>query len=121
MHPHLTGPGKPLQVIPLEEIGRFASLVLDRREPFLGRRINIASDELSGNQMASILTKVTGRTVSYVELPLDQLRAQSEDMASMYDWFNRVGYTADIKNLRQEYPNVKWRTFEQWAKDQKWS
>ena len=113
-------PDKPLQVIPLEEIGRFASLVIDRREPFLGRRINIASDELSGTGMASALGEVLGRPVSYRELPLEDLRAQSDDMARMYDWFNRVGYTVDLMALRKDYPEVGWRTFKEWAKGQKW-
>ena len=112
---------RPLQVIPLEEIGRFASLVIDRGEPFYGKRINIASDKLSGNDMAAALAEVTGREVSYKELPLEELRAQSDDMARMYDWFNRVGYSVDLKTLRKSYPEIKWRTFREWAKAQKWS
>ena len=111
---------KPLQVIPLEEIGRFASIVIERKEPFLGKRINIASDDLSGSEMASALGNVLGRTVSYKELPLEDLRAQSDDMARMYDWFNRVGYTADLEGLRRDYPDVGWRTFKDWARGQKW-
>ena len=42
-------PARPLQIISLKDIGRFASLVIDRGEPFYGKRINIASDDLSGN------------------------------------------------------------------------
>ena len=112
---------RPLQVIPLEEIGRFASLVIGRGEPFYGKRINIASDELTGTEMATALAEVTGRAVSYKELPLAELRTQSDDMARMYDWFNRVGYSVDLQKLRKDYPEVKWRTFREWAGTQKWS
>lgn len=111
---------RKLQFIPLEDIGRFGALVIDRRDAFLGKRINIASDERSGNEMAATLSKTIGRKVEYVELPLDPLRAQSEDMASMYDWFNRVGFTADFTHLRKEFPEVEWQAFEGWASKQKW-
>ena len=84
-------------------------------EPFYGKRINIASDELTGTEMATALAEVTGRAVSYKELPLAELRTQSDDMARMYDWFNRVGYSVDLQKLRKDYPEVKWRTFREWA------
>ena len=42
-------------------------------------------------------------------------------MARMYDWFNRVGYSVDLGKLRKDYPEIKWRTFREWAKAQKWS
>ena len=39
----------------------------------------------------------------------------------MLEWFDRVGYGADIEALRSEHPEVGWHTFEAWAKDQDWS
>ena len=44
-----------------------------------------------------------------------------EDMALMYEWFDRVGYTADIAGLRNEFPEVEWMTFGDWAKSQDWN
>lgn len=39
----------------------------------------------------------------------------------MYDWFNRVGYSADIAGLKRSYPQVHWHSFPTWAAAQPWS
>jgi len=39
----------------------------------------------------------------------------------MFDWFNQVGYSADIPALRRDYPEVGWHTLEEWAQAQDWS
>ena len=44
-----------------------------------------------------------------------------ENMALMYEWFERVGYSVDIEALRRNYSEVKWERFEDWAVHQDWS
>ncbi len=111
---------RKLQQVALDDIAAFAALVLEQREQFFGKRVDLASDEISGSQAAEILSRVSGRKIEYVELPLAQLQATNEDFARMFDWFNRVGYSADIPGLRRSYPEVGWHTFEAWAKTQNW-
>ena len=41
--------------------------------------------------------------------------------ALMFEWFDSTGYAADIENLRRDFPEVKWHTFEEWARKQDWS
>ena len=43
-----------------------------------------------------------------------------QDLGKMFDWFNQVGYSADIPTLRRDYPEVGWHTLEEWAKAQDW-
>src|ERR671917_1071272 len=113
---------RPLQQIPLSDIVAFTALVLENREEFVGRRVDIASDELTGEEVAKILTRVTGHEIEYVELPIEQVReTMGEDGARMLEWFDRVGYSADIEALRREHPEVGWHAFEDWAKEQDWS
>jgi len=107
---------RTLQQTAVEDIAGFAALVLERRESFLGARVNFASDEVTGLEMAEVLSRVTGRAVEYEEVPLQAVRARSEDLASMFEWFDRVGYSADIPTLRREYPDVGWHSFEAWAR-----
>jgi uncharacterized protein YbjT (DUF2867 family) len=115
-------PSRPLQQIALSDIAAFTGVVLGNREEFVDQRVDIASDELSGREVAEILTRVTGHEVHYVELPLEQVRqAMGEDGARMFEWFDQVGYSADIEGLRREHPEVGWHTFEDWAKGQDWS
>src|SRR5918997_615087 len=110
---------RPLQQITPSDIAAFTALVLEHPEEFVDRRVDIASDELSGEEVAEILSGVTGREIHYVELPLEQVRqAIGEDGARMFEWFDQVGYSADISALRREHPEVGWHTFEGWAKVQ---
>ena len=113
---------RPLQQVALSDIAAFTGVVLENREEFEGRRVDIASDELAGEEAAEVLTRVTGREIEYVELPLEQVRqAMGEDGARMFEWFDQVGYSADIAALRRDHPEVGWHTFEEWATGQEWS
>lgn len=109
-------PSTTLQQSALEDIAEFSALVLERREPFLGKRIDIASDEVTGEQATNILSNVLGYTVRYVPVPLEQIYQGNEDMARMYEWYEKVGTGIDISALHEEYPEVKWLTFRDWAK-----
>jgi uncharacterized protein YbjT (DUF2867 family) len=109
-------PSTILQQSALENIAEFSSLVLEHHKPFLGKRINIASDEVTGEQAANILSNVLGYKIKYVPIPLEQVYQANEDMARMYEWYGRVGTSIDITNLHNEYPKVNWLTFEDWAR-----
>ena len=105
-----------LQQSALENIAEFSALVLERRKPFLGKRIDIASDEVTGKQAAEILSNVLGNKIRYVSIPLQQVYQANEDMARMYEWYEKIGTGIDIANLHQEYPEVNWLTLRDWAK-----
>ena len=112
---------RSLQQIAVADIGAFVAAVIERGHTVFGRRFDIAGDELTGEQVAAVLSKVTGREIHYKGFPPDALRAQSEDMARMFEWFDTTGYSADIESLRRDFPEVKWHTFRDWARKQDWS
>jgi uncharacterized protein YbjT (DUF2867 family) len=109
-------PSTILQQSALENIAGFSSLVLERRKPFLGKRIDIASDEVTGEQAAEILSNVLEQRIRYLPVPLEQVYQANEDMARMYEWYEKVGTGIDIANLHQGYHEVNWLTFRDWAK-----
>ena len=111
---------RQLEQVAVEDIGKFAAMVIEQRERFAGQRIDIASDELDGDEQAAILSEALGREIRYQEVPLEALRQQSEELALMYEWFDRVGYDADILALRETHPDIGWHTFEDWAREQDW-
>lgn len=78
--------------------------MVEERERFLGKRVNYPSDEISGKEAAEILPRVTGRDIQYFQIPIEQVRENSEEFARMYEWFERRGYSADIKALRRGSP-----------------
>ena len=65
---------RPLQQIALSDIASFTALVLENREEFVNRRVDIASDELSAPPHVEVLTRVTGHEIDYTELSLEQVR-----------------------------------------------
>jgi uncharacterized protein YbjT (DUF2867 family) len=109
-----------LQQIAVADIAQFAALVIERRESFLGQRIEIASDELTGATAATVLSEVSGRHIEYTALPVDTVRQWNKDLALMFEWFDRVGYDADVVGLRSLYPEVDWHRFSSWAREQDW-
>jgi len=107
-----------LQQIAVADIAQFTALVIERRERFLGKRIDIASDELTGATAAAAFSEVSGRHVEYTALPLDAVRQWNADLALMFEWFDRVGYDADLVGLRLLYPEIAWHRFSIWAREQ---
>jgi hypothetical protein len=86
------------------------------RKPFLGKRIDIASDEVTGEQAAKILSNELRQRIRYVPVPLEQVYQANEDMARMYEWYEKAGTGIAISSLHQEYPEVNWLSFRDWAK-----
>ncbi len=113
--------GTSLQMQSVSDIGEFAASLFERKDSVIGKRFDIAADEVSGSEMADILGRITGKQVAYQELSPDMFRPAMGDMALMFEWFERVGYVADIAQLRTEYEDVPWAGFEDWAKNQEWA
>ena len=110
-----------LQGISVKNVGEMHALALQNRDSFQGKRINLAGDSLTGTQYAAEISKASGRKIGYQEVPLETVRESSEDFAAMYDWFTKVGYSADIAGLKRDYRDVAWESFAEWAARQDWS
>jgi uncharacterized protein YbjT (DUF2867 family) len=114
-------PAKQLAQVAVADIGAVAARVLEDESRFTGKRFDLASDELTGNDAVAILSRVTGRRFAYSQIPLDVIRQRvGDDRAKMYEWFDRVGYTVDRAALRREFPDVAFHDFETWARAQDW-
>jgi len=115
-------PARALAQVAVADIGAIAVRVLEDAGRFTGKRFDLASDELTGNDAMAILARVTGRPFSYYQVPLDVIRQRmGEDAVKMYEWFDRVGFAVDRAALRREFPDVNFHNFESWAKMQDWS
>jgi uncharacterized protein YbjT (DUF2867 family) len=112
---------RKLAQVAVADIGAVVLRVLENESRFVGKRFDLASDELTGNEAAAILTEVTGRPFTYYQVPLDSIRQRmGDDGARMYEWFDRVGYTVDRAALYREFPDVVFHSFGSWAKTQDW-
>jgi len=115
-------PTRQLAQVAVADIGAVAVRVLEDAGRFTGKRFDLASDELTGNDVVAILSRVTGRNFTYYQVPLDVVRQRmGEDAVKMYEWFDRVGFAVDRAALRREFPDVTFHNFESWTKTQDWS
>ena len=118
----LAMPGeRVLQHVSVRNIGQFAAAVIERGDALHGQRFNLAGDALSGEAAAQVVSEAAGRPIAYQGFPPAAMREQSEDMALMFEWFDAVGYSADIAKLRADFPEVSWQTFAEWAGEQDWA
>ncbi|RAY12941.1 NmrA/HSCARG family protein [Actinomadura craniellae] len=101
-----------LQMIALVDIGRIAADAFDKPADFIGKKIEIAGDELTARQIAEVFTKVDSIPTRFERQPIEELRVEAEEVANMFDWFNEKGYQADIAMLRERYPELL--TLETW-------
>jgi uncharacterized protein YbjT (DUF2867 family) len=111
---------RKLCYVAVEELGCFATLCFERRDAFLGRRIELAFDAVSGAEAAATVARISGKPVRYTALALDAVREESEDVARMAEWLDREGFGIDAHAVRVAYPEIGWRTFAEWAADQDW-
>jgi uncharacterized protein YbjT (DUF2867 family) len=112
-------PATPLQMVAVDDIGAFAALAFAEPEQWIGRAIELAGDELTMPQAAERFGRVIGRPVQYVQVPMAEFRRTSgEEQATMFTWFNQVGYGADLPTLRAIYPALT--SLEQWLRRTGW-
>ena len=111
-------PDKSLQIIATDDIGVFAELALAHPAHYLGKTIELAGDELTETQIAEVFTKVIGRPVKVAESQNTNGEAPTEEQIAMFNFFNGVGYDADISALRRAYPGLQ--NLEQYLRRNGW-
>ncbi len=109
-----------LQQISIDAIGAFGAALIERRESVFGKRFDIAGDELTGAEAMKIVSQASGRNIGYESFDPEFMRADNPDFAEMFGWFNRVGYSANISELRKDFPEVNWESYKEWADRQDW-
>lgn len=102
----------PLQQLSRRDLGRFVAAVLTDPDPVRGARIDLASDEPTGRQMAAALSETLGRPVELVTH--DPALIASDDMRAMFTFLAAGGYTVDIGALHAQYPQIGWQSFTDW-------
>jgi uncharacterized protein YbjT (DUF2867 family) len=107
-------PTTVLQMIAVSDIGQYGARAFIDAAPLNRREIDIAGDAVTIPQAAATLSKALGRPIEFVQIPIEDVRKNSEDLALMLEWFDRVGYSADIPALTKEFGIVP-TTLAAWA------
>jgi len=111
-------PDTVLQMIAVQDIGKYSARAFTEADRLNGRAIDVAGDALTMPDAARLLSEGLGRPIKFVEIPIAEVRKNSEEIALMLEWFERVGYEADIPALEKEF-GFKPTTFAAWAAAQR--
>jgi uncharacterized protein YbjT (DUF2867 family) len=106
-------PDRPLQQLARPDLGAFVAKVLVDPTPYIGQRIELASDAPTPAQMAELLSAALGRPVRHEQTPLESIR--NPDMRAMWTFLNGPGSRVDLDALHASNPDIVWQSFADWA------
>ena len=113
------GDGK-MAGIAAEDIGKCAYGIFKKGTAMIGKRIGVAGEQLSGNEMAEGLSKALGEPVLYNKVPAAVYRSfgfpGADDLGNMFQFYDEfeqtLNATRDVDRSRQLNPELM--NFEQW-------
>jgi uncharacterized protein YbjT (DUF2867 family) len=106
-------PDTKLQMIAVKDIGEYGALAFTD-DRFKNLELDIAGDEVTLPEAATTLGAALGRPLTYLQIPISEVLKNSEDLALMLEWFEAVGYDADIQGEAKKY-GVKPTSLATWA------
>jgi uncharacterized protein YbjT (DUF2867 family) len=96
-------PDTKLQMIAVDDIGWFGARAFTDAAALNRREIDLAGDIRTMSEAAENLTEALERPITFAQTPIEPVRQYSKEMALMLEWFERVGYSADIAGLQREF------------------
>jgi uncharacterized protein YbjT (DUF2867 family) len=113
-------PHTKLQQLSEEDYGIMVAEVFERPADFLNREKQVASIDMTMTEIAASFGRVMGKTVSYQQIPFEMFEQQAgKEVTTMYRWFERVGYDADLAELKHDFPEPT--DFESYLRDHGWA
>jgi len=114
---------RKLPAIAAEDIGRCAYGIFKRGKEFIGKRVGIAGEHLTGSQMAEQLGKALGQEVKYNAVSPEVYRSfgfpGADDLGNMFQF--KRDFEADFTGARDlqvaRALNPRLQTFAAWLKD----
>jgi uncharacterized protein YbjT (DUF2867 family) len=107
-------PSTKLQMIAVDDIGKHGARAFTHADKLNRQEIDLAGDEVTMPEAAAALAKGLKRNINFVQIPISEVRKNSEDFALMLEWFERVGYDVDIAALARD-SGVKPAALKEWA------
>jgi uncharacterized protein YbjT (DUF2867 family) len=86
-----------------DDIGWFGARAFTLAAALNRREIDLAGEVRRMPQAAELLTEALGRPIAFAQRPIEQVRQYSKEMALMLEWFERIGYSADMAGLEREF------------------
>ncbi|MBP2302095.1 NmrA/HSCARG family protein [Azospirillum picis] len=96
-----------MQVIAVEDIGRFVAAIFADPARFGGTTLEIAGDAVTGRELEALFSEAAGRPIAYARFPDDLLAADPflGKLAALMD-AGRLAGNADLQALRELNPGM---------------
>jgi uncharacterized protein YbjT (DUF2867 family) len=105
-----------LAAIAAEDIGKCALGIFRRGKEMAGKRIGIAGEHLTGEEMAAKFSKALGREVRYYAVPFEVFRGLgfpgADDLGNMFQFADVFAKTRDVNFARELNPELQ--NFDEW-------
>lgn len=108
-------PKTELQMVAVEDIGKLAARAFTHAAQMNGHEIDLAGDSITFPQAAATLARATRKAIEYKRISIEAVRKQSPEAAIMLEWFDKVGYDADIGEVAGKY-DLHPLTLDAWAR-----
>ena len=115
--PSLLSRGRKVQLVSVEDVAWFACAAFERPAEFVGRRIELAGDERSAEELCDAIARVRGEAGRWhVVAPPEMLLrlVVPAAVASLRRFLEERGCHVDIAALRAEHPGLM--RFEDWLR-----
>jgi uncharacterized protein YbjT (DUF2867 family) len=106
-------------MIAVEDIGKYGRIAFEQHEDLSGQALDIAGDALTPLEAAAKLSEAAGREVTHFQVPIEDVRSFSDDFATMLEWFDAVGYHADVEGFARRF-GVDPTPFDEWVSTVDW-
>jgi uncharacterized protein YbjT (DUF2867 family) len=118
--PQPLSPDRQLQQLSEEDYGAMVVEVFEHPATFMHREIEVASVAMTMPEVAATFSRVLGKPVNYQQISFEAFEQQAgAEMTTMYRWFETVGYTADLAQLKRDFPAPT--DFESYLRDHDWA
>ena len=109
--------------IAAEDIGKSAYGIFKKGKEFIGKKVGLAGDQLSGEDMAAELSKALGQPVTYNKIPASVFRSfgfpGADELGNMFQFYDefeeQVNALRDVTASKKLNPELK--SFPQWLKE----
>ena len=111
---------KKMPGIAAEDIGKCAYGIFKKGTDYIGKTVGIAGEHLSGNEMASAMSRALGKVIHYNDVPADVYRSfgfpGADDLGNMFQFYRDFNDyfrgARDVGESRSLNPSLM--NFDQW-------
>lgn len=105
------------------DIGKWVTAVLAEPEKYKGKTFAASTTTYTFRETAEILSKMSGKTVSYIQIPIDQFKQRlpkemADDLAEMCQFIEEYGYYGPDSKMQVDWAAAQARgklsTFEEY-------